>query len=312
MSKAKSLTLAVIAQRFADEDAAREYFEKLRWPEGPACPKCGSAEVYRLTAKPESTKPGRKGLLKCKYCRKQFTVTVGTIFEASHIPLNKWLQAIYLLCSSKKGMSAHQLHRMLSITYKAAWFMAHRIRFAMEEGPNAGTLSGIIEADETYIGGKRKRGEWKKSGFKGAPTSHMAPVVALVERGGRVRAYPMERVTSENLHSVIRENVDPSSRIMTDDLNAYRGLDQHFASHETVNHTRREYVRGDVTTNTVEGFFGILKRGVNGVYHHVSKKHLHRYVGEFAFRYNARKVSDGDRTIAAIAGFEGKRLKYRD
>src|SRR5205823_7786714 len=206
MSKPKALTLAVIARQLATEEAAREYLEKLRWPNGPACPFCGGAEVYRLTAKPGSTKPGRKGLLKCKYCRKQFTVTVGTIFEASHIKLNHWLMAIHLLCSSKKGMSAHQLHRMLGITYKAAWFLAHRIRYAMEEGPNGAKLTGIIEADETYIGGKRKQGEWKKSGFKGAPTGHMAPVFALVQRNGEVRAWPMERVTSENLHAVLKEN----------------------------------------------------------------------------------------------------------
>jgi transposase-like protein len=312
MSKTESLTLALIMQRFSSEDEARVYFERMRWPEGPFCPHCGSLEVYRLTAKVESTKPGRKGLLKCKYCRKQFTVTVGTIFEASHIPLNKWLQAIYLLCSSKKGMSAHQMHRMLHMTYKAAWFMCHRIRYAMEQGPNAGMLSGIVEADETYVGGKRKKGEWKKSGFKGAPSDHMAPVVALVQRGGSVRAFPMERVTAENLHAVLKENVDPSARIMTDESKVYTGVDKHFASHETVNHSAGEYVRGDVTTNSAEGFFGIFKRGINGVYHHVSKKHLHRYTTEFEFRYNARKVSDGNRTNAAILGFEGKRLKYRD
>jgi transposase-like protein len=313
MSKKQSaLTLAVIAQRFSDEDKARDYFERLRWPEGPACPHCGSAEVYRLTAKAESVKPGRKGLLKCKYCRKQFTVTVGTIFEASHIPLNKWLMAIYLLCTSKKGMSAHQMHRMLRITYKSAWFMCHRIRYAMEQGPNSALLSGIVEADETYVGGKRRQGEWKASGFKGGPAGHMAPVVALVERGGRVRAFPMERVTAENLHAALKENVAPSARIMTDEHPSYLGLDKHFASHETVNHSKKEYVRGDVSTNTIEGFFGLLKRGVNGIYHHVSKKHLHRYVGEFEFRYNGRKMNDGDRTMLAIAGFEGKRLKYRD
>jgi transposase-like protein len=295
-------------QRFSGEDEARAYFERLRWPNGPACPHCGSAEVYRLTAKVDSAKPGRKGLLKCKYCRKQFTVTVGTIFEASHIPLNKWLQAIYLLCSSKKGMSAHQMHRMLNMTYKAAWFMCHRIRYAMEQGPNGALLSGIIEADECYVGGKRKSG---KSGRPG-PGESKAAVFALVQRGGQVRAFPVERVTSENLHAILKENVDKSARIMTDDLNVYHGLDNHFASHESVNHTRKEYVRGDVTTNTIEGFFGIFKRGINGIYHHVSKKHLHRYTGEYEFRYNGRKVSDGARTLLAIAGFEGKRLKYRD
>ena len=310
MSKTESLTLALIAQRYSSEDEARAYLENLRWPEGPACPHCGSAEVYRLTAKVNSVKPGRKGLLKCKYCRKQFTVTVGTIFEASHIPLNKWMMAIYLLCSSKKGMSAHQLHRMLSITYKAAWFMCHRIRYAMEEGPNRAKFFGIIEADETYVGGKRHGGK-EKAGRPG-PDSNKVPVFALVQRGGNVRAFPIERVTAENLRSALNENAEASSRIMTDDSILYTSIRDDFASHETVNHSKREYVRGDVSTNTIEGFFGIFKRGINGVYHHLSKKHLHRYTTEFEFRYNARKVSDGLRTHAAIAGFEGKRLKYRD
>lgn len=303
-----SLTLAVITRRFATEEAAREYLERLRWPEGPSCPHCGGAEVYRLTPKPDSVKPGRKGLLKCKYCRKQFTVTVGTIFEASHIPLNTWLIAIYLLCSSKKGMSAHQLHRMMNITYKSAWFMCHRIRYAMEQGPMLEQLTGIIEADEAYFGAKRKSGKRGRPG----PGESKAAVFALVQRGGKVRAMPVERVTSENLHAILKENVHKSARVMTDDLSAYDGIGDHFASHETVNHTRKEYVRGDVTTNTVEGFFGIMKRGINGVYHHVGKKHLHRYVAEYEFRYNARKINDGDRTELAIAGFEGKRLKYRD
>jgi transposase-like protein len=307
-SKASALNLAVIAAKFSDEDTAREYLERLRWPEGPTCPHCGSVEVYRLTAKANSTKPGRKGLLKCKYCRKQFTVTVGTIFESSHIRLSTWLVAIYLICSSKKAMSAHQLHRMMRITYKSAWFMCHRIRYAMEAPAMVEKLTGIIEADECYIGGKRKSGKRGRP----APGDSKAAVFALVQRGGKVRAMPIERVTAENLHAVLKENVHKSARVMTDDLNAYQGLDEHFASHETVNHTRKEYARGDVTTNTVEGFFGLLKRGVYGVYHHVSKKHLHRYVGEFEFRYNARKISDGDRTEMAIAGFEGKRLKYRD
>lgn len=185
--------------------------------------------------------------------------------------------------------------------------MAHRIRYAMQAGPFREQLTGIIEADECYIGGKRTG----KSGRPG-PGDAKAPVFALVQRGGKVRAFPVERVTSDNLHSILKENAHESSRVMTDELNVYHGLGDHFASHETVNHSQKEYARGDVTTNTVEGFFGILKRGINGVYHHVGKKHLHRYIAEFEFRYNARKINDGDRTIAAIAGFEGKRLKYRD
>jgi len=309
MSKrVEAFTLMKIVERFSTEETAREFLERNRWPEGPACPHCGGCEVYRLTPNPDSKKPGRKGLLKCKYCRKQFTVTVGTIFEDSHIPLHKWLIAIFMMCSSKKGMSAHQLHRILGLSYKAAWFMCHRIRYAMDEGPQMDKLSGIIEADETYIGGK-ERGI---GSGRPKPGSKKVPVFALVERGGRVRAWPMERVTSENLRSTLRENVEKSSRIMTDDSILYTNVSDDFASHEAVNHTKKEYVRGDVSTNTVEGFFGLLKRGVNGTFHHVSKKHLHRYVNEFQFRYNARKMNDGDRTTLAIAGFEGKRLKYRD
>jgi transposase-like protein len=284
--KASALNLAVFASKFADEDAARAYLEALRWPEGPACPHCGGCEVYRLMPQAGSTKPGRKGLLKCKYCRKQFTVTVGTIFESSHIPLSTWLMAIYLLCSSKKGMSAHQLHRMLKITYKSAWFMCHRIRYAMEQPAMQEKLTGIIEADETYVGGKRTTGKRGRPG----PGESKAAVFALVQRGGKMRAMPVARVTAENLHAILKENVDKSARIMTDDLNVYDGLDDHFASHETVNHTRKEYARGDVTTNAAEGFFGIMKRGINGMYHHVSKKHLHRYVSEYDFRYNARST----------------------
>jgi transposase-like protein len=308
--KASALNLALISRELSDEDTAREYLERLRWPEGPSCPHCGGTEVYRLTPKATSTKPGRKGLLKCKYCRKQFTVTVKTIFEASHIPLSIWLKAIYLLCSSKKGMSAHQMHRMLGITYKSAWFMCHRIRYAMEQGPITDKMSGIIEADECYIGGKRHDGS-EKSGHPG-PFSNKAPVFALVQRGGKVRAMPMERVTAENLRSALRENVEPTSRIMTDDSILYTNVKKDFASHESVNHSQKEYARGDVTTNTVEGFFGILKRGINGIYHHVGKKHLHRYLSEYEFRYNGRGINDGDRTDLAIIGFEGKRLKYRD
>jgi transposase-like protein len=312
MSKVASFNLMQIAERFSTEEAARKYLEARLWPEGPVCPHCGGCEAYVLTPKPTSTKPGRKGLYKCKYCRKQFTVTVGTIFEDSHIPLNKWLIAIYLMCSSKKGISAHQLHRMLNLSYKAAWFMCHRVRYAMKQGPVLEKMGGIVEADETYVGGKRRQGSWKKSGFAGGPAAHMAPVVALVERGGRVRSFHMKRVTSENLLEVLTDNIEASARLMTDEYSGYRSMHKTFASHETVNHKEKEYARGDVTTNTVEGFFGLLKRGVNGVYHHLGPHHLHRYLAEFDFRYNARKVSDGDRTDFAISGVVGKRLKYRD
>lgn len=237
-----------------------------------------------------------------------FFCTVNTIFEDSHIPLNIWLIAIYLMCSSKKGISAHQLHRMLKITYKSAWFMCHRVRYAMQQPAVVEKLTGTVEADECYIGGKRT-GEG--SGRPG-PDSTMRPVLALVERGGRVRSFHMKRVTGENLREVLTDNIEASAILMTDEYSAYRTVGKEFAKHETVNHSQKEYARGNVSTNTIEGFFGLLKRGINGIYHHVGPNHLHRYLAEFDFRYNARKVSDGDRTDLAMSGFRGKRLKYRD
>lgn len=291
-----------------DEAAAREMLESMRWPDGnAACPHCGGADPYKLTPKAGSTT--RQGVWKCRACRKQFTVTVGTIFESSHIKLTVWLKAIYLLCSSKKGMSAHQLHRMLGITYKAAWFMAHRLRYAMTQEPFASKLSGVIEADDTYIGGRRKRTQGGRPG----PDSHKSVVMALVERGGRVRAFPIPRVTSENLSAAIREHVDiQNSTLMTDSAQQYTVIGREFDRHETVNHTKDEYVRGDAYTNTVEGFFSLLKRGITGSYHHVGKSHLHRYCDEFAFRYDRRKMSDLERSREMVLGAEGKRLKYRD
>jgi transposase-like protein len=308
-----------LGKHFADPELARQMLEKMRWPNGVACPHCGGCDPYTVTSKGTSTKKRttRKGLYKCRACRKQFSVTVGTVFERSHIPMNVWLQAVYLLCSSKKGISAHQLHRMLGITYKSAWFMAHRLRYAMTQTPLVEKLSGTVEADETYIGGKIKSKPFTmgkpytpgKRGFRG---ENKMPVVALVERGGRIRAFPMPRVTAENVHEMIAEHVHKDARIMTDESPLYPGIAKHFAGgHHTVKHTLKEYVRGDVHTNTVEGFFGLLKRGINGIYHHVGKGHLGRYVDEFVFRYDNRKISDGDRAHLAVLGAEGKRLTYK-
>jgi len=299
-----ALTLVQIVKRFPDAETARVYLEKMRWPDGVVCPHCAGREPYTLTAREGSKKPGRKGLYKCRECRKQFTVMVGSIFSDSHIPLDKWLIAIYLMCSSKKGISAHQIHRMLNLSYKAAWFMCHRIRYAMEQGPFAEKLGGKVEADETYIGGKTR-------GRRG-PQAGKRVVMCVIQRGGRVRSFHMGRVTSENLRQVLRSNVDLSARLMTDENPAYIAPGKEFASHETVNHFRKEYARGDVTTNTAEGFFGLLKRGINGTFHHVGKNHLHRYLAEFDFRWNARETDDGTRTNMAIIGFEGKRLMYKD
>jgi transposase-like protein len=303
--------------RFQDSFAAADYLESLRWPNGPVCPHCGESErePYRL-------KSTTRKLWKCAACRKQYTVTVGTIFEGSHIPLNKWLLAFYLLCSSKKGMSAHQLHRMLGVTYKSAWFMAHRIRYAMEQPAFQDKLKGTVEVDETYVGGKVRRSNKRQY----RPLDHTTPdkrmqtgrgadktpVVALVERGGMVRAERVATVTGRELKGAIRRHVDTSATIMTDSFGSYRGLDKEYAGHFAVNH-QDEYVHGEIHTNTAENFFSILKRGIDGVYHHVSEAHLPRYLDEFTFRYNNRVgngVDDAERTRRALLGAEGKRLKY--
>ena len=322
---------SLLEPHFQDEDKAREYLEAMRWPDGVVCPHCGLVgEAYKITVREKTfeeikatrkriRKP-RKGLWKCAGCRKQFTVTVKTIFEDSHIPLHKWLLAIHLLCSSKKGMSAHQLMRMLDIRqYKSAWFMAHRIRYAMT-GELPEKMSGVIEADETYIGGKRRnkhrtalRPDVRAQDYPG-PISDKQAVFSVVQRGGRVHSRHIERVTADNLKAVLNDVVTKDAHLMTD-----TGVLQNRTTgrkHSLVNHSADEYVRFDegvmVTTNTVEGYFSLLKRGINGVYHHVGRKHLHRYLSEFDFRYNARKVDDGTRAQEALKGFEGKRLMYRD
>lgn len=291
---------------FNDEDKARDYLERLRWPEGVVCPHCGhKGNHYELHAKKDSDKPVRRGVWKCRKCRKQFSVTVGTIFERSHIPIHKWLLATFLICSSKKGMSSHQIHRMLKVTYKTAWFMTHRIRYAMKPQTDMPKLKGIVEADETYVGGKAK-------GKRGRGAGKKVPVFSLVERSGNVISTPVERVTGKNLKAIMRERVDKSSIIMTDDFKSYTGVGNEFAKHHVINHSSKEYVRGEIHTNTIEGYFSLLKRGIIGVYHHVGKQHLHRYLSEFDFRYNRRRIDDADRSKSALVGIEGKRLLYRD
>jgi transposase-like protein len=308
--EANMKTIGFDTPYFTDKNQARIYLESIRWPNGVVCPKCGSKEKhYQLKSKEKSQKPVREGVWKCKTCRKQFTVTVGTVFEDSHIPLNKWLLATYLICASKKGMSAHQLHRMLDVTYKTAWFMDHRIRCAMDG--KKGKLGGIIEADETYIGGKEKNKHFDKKLNAGRGGVGKIPVFALVERKGKVISIPVKTVTGNNLKSIIRENVKKSAKIMTDDFTSYNGLSKNFF-HSVVNHGKGEYVRDDVHTNTVENYFSILKRGITGVYHHVGEHHLHRYLSEFNFRYNERKIDDDERSMLALRGIEGKRLMYRD
>lgn len=289
---------AIIAPHFQDLDVAREFMEQKRWPAGPECPHCGVVnEAYRLTQDLENKKVkghGRKGLWKCKACGEQFTVTVGTIMEDSHIPLHKWLFAFHLLCASEKGMSAHQIHRLLGVTYKSAWFMMHRILYAMTQEPLSSKLSGTVEIDETYVGGKEKG----KRGTPG-PDSRKTAVVSMVERklvksqkdGStkttskvRSRAMVRQRVTAENLRPILREHIETGTTLNTDEAVVYYYLGQEFGGHHTINHAKEEYskvVDGvHVTTNTVEGYFATLKRGINGVYHHVGKQHLHRYLEE--------------------------------
>ena len=254
-------TFAQVAQ-FSDADA-RGYLESIRWPDGPVCPHCGDTE----NAKRLNGEAHRPGLHKCYSCNKQFTVTVGTVMHRSKIPLRKWVMAFHLICASQKGVSALQLQRMLSLgSYRTAWHMAHRIRMAMREQPLAGLLCGTVEADETYIGGKRKGSK------PGRATDHKTPVFVLVERNGRVRARAVPDVTGATLKAAIREHVDPSSRMMTDEYGSYRGLGKEFASHQTVSHKAREYARNDVHVNTAESFNGLLKRGVVGAFHSVSRR----------------------------------------
>lgn len=299
---------------FTDEEKAREFFEKQRWPEGPVCPHCGEINnAYKLAGKTT-----RKGLYKCAGCREKFTVTMRSIFEDSHIPLHKWFFAIHLMCASKKGMSAYQFHRMTEtfygkkVSYRTAWFMFHRIRFAMTQHPMVEKLSGIVECDETWVGGKER-------GNPGQPTperSKKRPVFSLLEReSGKVRSFPIERVTIANVKEIMREHVEVGSTVQTDENNVYHFARQEFAKHDTVMHRNKEYSRYEngrhITTNTVEGYFGLLKRGLYGTYHHVGVPYLQQYLNEFDFRYNQRKVTDAERAGLALKATEGKRLTLR-
>jgi len=294
-------------EHFRDAEKAREFLEQRGWPNGPVCPHCDGREAWKITAKPGSKKPVRPGVYKCKACEEQFTVTVNTIFEDSHIPLHKWLLSFHLLCASKKGMSAHQLHRMLGVTYKTAWFMAHRIRYAMGQPSFVAKLKGVVECDETYVGGKGK------TQFKGRATGKTrSAVVSLVKRGGEVRSFPVTRVTGENLSEIIRKNVDRCAHLCTDEFASYTSIGHMFAAHGTVNHSAGEYSRGYIHVNTAEGVFAILKRGLTGVYHQVGQHHLHRYLAEFDFRFNSRKIKDDERTLLALNQVADKRLMLRD
>lgn len=291
------------APHFTDEEAARVYLEALRWPSGAVCPHCGTVSKAYATKRP--------GKYRCaaRECCKDFTVKVGTVFEASHIPLHKWLLAAYLLCLSKKGMSSHQLHRTLDVTYKTAWFMTHRIREATRTGSFApmGGSGKAVEVDETYIG--RKAGVPVRRGY-----AHKRAVISLVERGGDVRSFHVDKATKTSVTPIVRKNIIRESRLMTDESGIYTKLGKEFADHQAVVHSGDEYVRGDAHTNTVEGFFSIFKRGFKGIYQHCGENHLHRYLAEYDFRYNNRVafgIDDLTRMNNALAQVEGKRLTYR-
>jgi transposase-like protein len=309
---------------FKDEAKARQWLETVRWPNGPVCPHCASIskDHYKLEGEAH-----RAGLYKCKDCREQFTVTVGTVFERSKVKLNVWLQAMHLIGCSKKGISSKQLERMLGVTYQTAWFMSHRIREAMKApGGMFNSGGGVIEADETYVGGKESNKHRSKRDKKHIGGVGKQMVFSLVERGGKVRSMHLSTITAANLRPILNEQIKDiaNTRLMTDGEGQYRLVAPMFASHEVVNHGAGEYVRGDVTTNTVEGFFSLLKRGIVGTFHHVSPQHLQRYVTEFDFRYNHREtkakidgkwvktgLNDTERTIELAKGIGGKRLTYR-
>ena len=291
------------APYFTDETAATAYLEALRWPSGPVCPHCGTVD------KAYATKRAGKYRCAARECRKDFTVRVGTVFESSHIPLHKWLLAAYLLCSSKKGISSHQLHRTLEVTYKTAWFMTHRIREAMSTGSFApmGGSGKVVEADETYIGSKKctevRRGY-----------AHKRAVISLVERKGKVCSFHVNEATKASVQPIVKSNIARESRLITDESGIYLKLFKTFAEHQSVVHSAGEYARGDAHTNTGEGFFSIFERGFKGIYQHCGEQHLNRYLAEYDFRYNNRVafgVDDLARMNTALAAAKGKRLTDR-
>ncbi len=308
------LNLATLAKHFSDEDAAYDLMESIRWgtPAVPVCPHCGViGEATRLQGQRKSRtgKLSERRVWKCRACRKQFSVLVGTVFERSHVPLAKWLLAVHLMTSNKNGVSAHELHRGLGVAYKTAWFMAHRIRYAMTQSPLREHLRGEVEADETYLGGRHKGDQGR---------NEKPPVVTVISREtGEARSRAVDRVSGGTLSRVLAEELHPDAILMTDRYPGYRRIGQEFAEHHTVDHAKKEYARTTynsrrASTNTAEGFFSQLKRSIDGTHHHVSREHLHRYVTEYDYRYSTRKMSDGQRTMKVIRDAEGKRLTYRD
>ena len=294
---------------FTNEDKAREFLEASRWPDGAVCPHCGQLD----SVKPLGGKSMGPGWYFCSDCREKFTVRVGTLYERSHIPLHKWLFATHLVTASKKGMSSLQLSRMLGITYKSAWFMAHRIRAAMTpkaRGPLGGT-GKVVEADETYIGGKEANKHVSKRNKRNIGGTGKSAVFALVERDGMSHSFHVAKVTGDTLRPLIVTHASRKSSLMTDQGGQYFNVGKEFSRHETVNHSADEYVRDDAHTNTAECRFSLMKRAVFGTHHNVSEAHLSRYLAEWDFKWNTRKMNDGERAAIALKGIEGKRLTYR-
>ncbi len=310
---------------YGDPAKARAYIETIHWPNGPVCPHCGNVDQKTIAKMQGIKQSHRDGLYYCNACKEQFTVTVGTVMERSHIPLNKWVLAAHLMAASKKGVSGHQLMRTLGVTYKTAWFLAHRLREAMKGDLTSGPLGGsgkTVEADETYIG--RKDDQSPSPQRKGAPYKKRKPgnikrtVVALVERGGNVRSFHVETATVASVSEILEANVDPATTLYTDESRLYTKPGVHFAGHSTVHHSSGEYARFEgeraIHTNTIENVFSVFKRGMHGIYQHCGEAHLHRYLAEFDFRYNRRSalgVEDRERTEDLLRGAVGKRLTYR-
>ena len=288
------------------EKEAREFLEEIMLNGEPVCPHCGGTErIY--PAKPDKKKKIREGLYQCNDCNGQFTVTTKTVMHGTHLTMKQWLMAFHLMCSSKKGISAAQLQRNLGLgSYTTAWYLSHRIRESMREKPFKNMLKGVVEVDETYVGGKSREGK------RGRGSERKTPVLALIERDGDMVSKPIEKVDSKTLKSAIRDVVDKESRIMTDEWPSYKGIGREYQMHGIICHGEKVYSCGDIHVNNAESYFALLKRGVHGIFHHISKKHLARYCNEFSFRWKTRKVDDGERTIRAILGMSGKRLKFKE
>jgi transposase-like protein len=308
MVKNASPILNALKAATVSETAAVEFLEQHRWGAAPACPLCGADSVYKMIGQGGVNGRNKDYRWRCRSCKKMFTVRTGTVFEESRLPLRIWVYAFWRACASKKGISALQLSREMEITHKSALFILRRIRHGMGADADAPKLTGTIEADEVYIGGKRRGTRRGRPGVE----SHKTPVFGVVQRDGDVRMRMMDRLTSERLTEVLAENADRTCRLITDDYMAYRRVGAAFGSHEVVKHSAGEYVRGDVHSNTIEGVWSLIRRGVMGTFHSVSRKHLPNYLNEFEFRWNTRKMNDGERIAKAIRTVDGKRLEYRE